>query len=248
MIITKELPENRGNDCMASFRQTLLPPDMDIIRSTPLLKEMPENDLCRLLDESSLVDLASGKRLFVRGEQASSVYLVLDGGVKIYRDGPDNKQAVIEILTRGELIAEAAIFLGKGYLTSAEIIGDSRLLEIPSKTLMSLLQQNNGLAIQMMEMLSKRQCELVFQIEQIKARSTSQRLGEFLLKLCVEDHGPAALKLPYNKSTIAACLGMKPESLSRAMIKLKNYGVSVKHYDVALSDVAVLKKFCSSGI
>ena len=58
---------------------------------------------------------------------------------------------------------------------------------------------------------------------------------------------PAVLRLPYNKSTIAASLGMKPESLSHAMSKLKTYGVSVKSYDVILSDIAVLKRFCGSG-
>lgn len=240
-------PQNTSNVCRANFMQTSLPDDMDVIRRTPLLTEMPENDLNRLLDESSFVNYPCGERLFLRGEQASSIYLILDGGVKIYRGTPEGKQAVIEILTRGELIAEAAIFLGQGYLTSAEIVSDTRLLEIPSSTLLSLLQDNTDLAMRMLGMLSQRQSELVFHIEQIKVRSAPQRLGEFLLSLCAEKRGPAALILPYNKSNIAASLGMKPESLSRAMSKLKTYGVSIKNYDVMLSDIAVLKKFCESG-
>ncbi|MCK5167013.1 MAG: Crp/Fnr family transcriptional regulator [Rhodospirillaceae bacterium] len=247
MFIAQEFTNDEMKVCREDFTQTLLPEDMDIIQHTPLLAEMSEDDLNRILDESSLVNLPCGERLFLRGEQVSSIYLILDGGVKIYRDAPKGKQAVIEILTRGELIAEEAIFLGQGYPTSAEIISDTRLLEIPSSTLLSLLQENNDLAIRMLGRLSQKQCELVFHIEQIKNHSASQRLGEFLLSLCVEKRGPAVLRLPYNKLTIAASLGMKPESLSRAMSKLKTYGVSVKSYDVILSDIAVLRRFCVNG-
>lgn len=246
-MITQNMTAQKTEVLGAGFMPEFLPEDMKIIKRTPLLKDMPKSQLNRLLDESSLVSFPLGKRLFLRGEQASSIYLVLDGGVKIYRDTPEGKQAVIEVLMRGEIVAEAAIFLGQGYLTSAEMVSDARLLEIPSNTLLSLLHDNSDLAILMLAMLSKRQSELVLHIEQIKARSTSQRLGEFLLSLCTEKRGPAALTLPYNKSTLAASLGMKPESLSRAMSKLKSYGVSVKSYDIALSDIGMLKRYCENG-
>jgi hypothetical protein len=81
---------------------------------------------------------------------------------------------------------------------------------------------------------------LVQQVEQLKAQSGVQRVAEFLASLCQIDHGPAMIALPYDKVLIAARLGLKPESLSRAFAKLRTIGVEVSASHVAIRDVARL--------
>ncbi len=54
--------------------------------------------------------------------------------------------------------------------------------------------------------------------------------------------------LPYDKSLIAMQLGMKPESFSRALAKLRILGVRTERNKVSLSDVAKLLAFCESGV
>jgi len=48
--------------------------------------------------------------------------------------------------------------------------------------------------------------------------------------------------LPYDKVLIAARLGLKPESLSRAFAKLRSFGVSVHAEHVTVNDVAKLRR------
>jgi len=225
----------------------LLPKDLELIRRTPLLMDIPEGDMQALLRASSVHEYPRNKLLFLRGEPAEHIYLLLEGWVKVYRDTPDGEQTVIGILKPGETVAEAAIFLGRDYPASAEVVSDSRLLEIPSEALLGLLRADGELAIRMLGTLSQRLRGLVLHIEQIQARSTPQRLGDFLLNLSDVRKGPAVIELPYDKSLIAARLGMKPESLSRALAKLRQHGVTTNGHEIKLENVLSLRAYCDSS-
>lgn len=221
--------------------------ELQIIKRTPLLMNLPDGILKHLLDKSRVVDYPQNKLLFLRGDPADRIYLLLDGWVKIFRDTPEGEQTVIGVLKPGETVAEAAIFLGKDYPASAEVVSEARLLEIPAEDFLNLIREDGEVGIRMLGTLSHRMRGLILHIEQIQARSTPQRLGEFLLGLCSEKQGSVSIDLPYDKSLVAARLGMKPESLSRALAKLRSYGVTTVGHKVELGDIAKLREFCSSN-
>ena len=88
---------------------------------------------------------------------------------------------------------------------------------------------------------------LVEQIEQIKLLSASQRIADFLVRLCPIREGSCTIDLPYEKALIASRLGMKPESLSRALAKLRPLGVSVDREQVSIVDVDLLVRHVEAG-
>ena len=55
------------------------------------------------------------------------------------------------------------------------------------------------------------------------------------------------VNLPYEKALIAKRLGMTPESLSRALFKLRPLGVSVNQENVSIADVAALRRYVTMG-
>lgn len=221
--------------------------DMEIFRRNPLFGGLPDATLDSILKESHVVEHPRGKLLFLRGEPAEWFYLLLDGWVKVFRDTPDGEQTVITIIKPGETMAEAAIFFGSDYPASAEVVDDARLIEIPAAALINQIRDNGALALKLLGTMSMRMRHLVRHIEQLQARSTSQRLGNFLLTLCETEEGSAVIKLPYDKSLIAARLGMKPESLSRALAKLKAVGVTSRGHTVQMASVGDLREFCQGG-
>ena len=224
--------------------KTLTARDMEIIHNAPLFAGLPDNMLERLLAMAGVVEHSRGKLLFLRGQPAKRIYLLLGGWVKIFRDTTDGEQTVIAVLKPGETIAEAAIFLGWDYPASAEVVDDARLLDIPAKPFLKLLREDGDFALKLLGDLSIRLRNLVLHIEQLQSRSTPQRLGGFLLGLSEVKEGSALIQLPYDKSLVAARLGMKPESLSRALAKLKKYGVDTKGNEVRISDVVRLRGYC----
>ena len=55
------------------------------------------------------------------------------------------------------------------------------------------------------------------------------------------------MRLPYDKRLLAGRLGMKPESLSRALGKLREIGVNDREGTITISDISELRAFCLEG-
>lgn len=81
---------------------------------------------------------------------------------------------------------------------------------------------------------------LVQHVERLKSHTAAQRIADFLLSLCGDKTGNCTVILPYDKVLIAAWLGMKPESLSRAFRRLKNYGVMIQKDHAIIDSVELL--------
>ena len=119
----------------------------------------------------------------------------------------------------------------------------SRILKIDAANLRRAVIAEPQLAFDMLAAASTRLRQLVDEIEQLKARSGPQRVADFFVKQAHAAVGPARLALPYEKALIAARLGMKPESFSRALGKLAELGVVVERDSVTIPDVARLAAF-----
>lgn len=223
------------------------PADWRIVRSTPLFGAMPQDLAQAMIGNHGVRVYEKSAVLFQQGEPANAFFLILDGWVKIYRLTPDGNEAVVGVFRRGETFAEAAIFLSGRYPVSAEVVVTSRLLRIDGELLRRRIREQPDLALSMLASCSHHLKFLVEQIEQIKLLSAPQRLADFLVRLCSCQSGGCTIELPYEKSLIASRLGMKPESLSRALAKLKPMGVVVDRDHVQIADVAALHEFVEAG-
>jgi CRP-like cAMP-binding protein len=181
--------------------------------------------------------------LFQQGNPAKAFYIVIDGWVKLYRLSLSGEEAVIHILTEGESFAEAVAFTGVNYPATAEAVSDTRVVGIAADHIVRCIRESPDIALAMIASTSQHLHHLVQQIEGRKAQSGVHRVAEFLASLAPVDHGSCVIALPYDKLLIAARLGVKPESLSRAFGKLRSVGVAVHATHIAISDVARLRQF-----
>jgi CRP-like cAMP-binding protein len=222
--------------------------DWQIVRSTPLFGTMPKEVTVRLVGSSGPKIYEKGALLFQQGDPANAFYVILDGWVKIARLTPEGGEAVVGMFRRGETFAEAAMFLGGRYPANAEVVTPSRLLKIDGDNLRRNIRENSDLALCMLASASHHLKFLVEQIEQIKLLSAPQRIADFLIQQCRTRCGSCVVVLPYEKALIASRLGMKPESFSRAIGRLRKLGVSVDHEFVSISDVGTLIAFVEKSI
>jgi len=213
------------------------------VRSHPLFQGLSEADTQGVVSGATVKAYPKGYVLFTREEPVDYFYFVFDGWVKVFRETIDGGEAVIGIFTRGETLAEAMAFIGGSYPASAEVVEDAKILPIRSANFVHYLKENPEVGLTMLSSLSKRMHHLVGEIESLKTRTASQRVAQFLLRLCPTDVGEAVISLPYDKSVVSARLGIQPESLSRILARLRKYGVRTEREKVVISDVGILERY-----
>jgi CRP-like cAMP-binding protein len=93
---------------------------------------------------------------------------------------------------------------------------------------------------------SARRCqELRDHIEQLTLHSAEQRVGRFLLQLRFSTSpGGKDIMLPFDKSLIAAYLGIKPETLSRVFQTFHKRGFTVERSHLTIPFRQALCEYC----
>jgi CRP/FNR family transcriptional regulator, dissimilatory nitrate respiration regulator len=217
--------------------------DRSIALQALLFRNLPEDIALGLLAPAAVREYARGEAIFLQGDSADFIGVVMDGWVKLFRVKPNGAEAVIGIFTRGNSFGEAPAVMEGTFPVSATAVTDCRLLMVRAAPLIELMARNPAVTRAILAATLTHLHGLVHQIEQLKGQSGAQRLAEFLVSLTPVQTGPCTLTLPYDKSLVAARLGMQPESLSRALARLRGLGVSVPQNQVVIEDVAVLRAF-----
>lgn len=185
--------------------------------------------------------------LFLQGEPARHFYVVLDGWTRLFRTAADGQETTVAVFARGDSFAEAASFAEGTYPVSAEAAEDARLLVVPAESFVVRLRRTPQLAVNMLASMSRHLRGLVQEIEQRSVKSAAQRLGAFLLRRCPPQAQRAEIGFPSEKALVAARLGMRPETLSRALAALRPVGVCVSGRRVTVSDVGSLRRYAEDG-
>lgn len=221
--------------------------DVELLRRGPLFAGLSEKSLEKLIQGATVKAYAKGKMLFQQGDPAAHFYILLNGRVKLFRLTPDGDEAILGLFSQGDCLAEVFLFMSERYPASAEVLEAVRLLQVPSEPFKQRVCNEPAIMSNFLAALSLHLHNLTIQVQQLQVRTSTQRVADFLLKLCPVREGAAVVALPYDKSLIATQLGMKPESFSRALAKLRILGVHTERHKVSLSDVAALHSFCESG-
>ncbi len=230
---------------------TLQPRTEQFLRSLLFFSGLPENDVRTFLDAGTIHSYSKNQHLYFHGDRAETLFIVLGGCVKTYSQTIEGEESVIALVTKGNMVGEAAIFDGAIYPFSACATEECEVFELNAALLKSHAKTNPELAVKIMSILADEVIDLQHGKEQMAIMSAPQRVGCMLLKLSSDMIGKGGtFTLPYDKSLAASNLGIKPETFSRALKELKDYGVSVKGSEVTIENFERLSEHscvhCSS--
>ena len=218
-----------------------------IAKSSFLIKSLPSDYQDIVLKFSNLSTTQKGKTLFLQGDPAQFIKIVIEGWVKISRISPSGNEAIVDVFKAGDSFGEAVVFQGGEYPVTAIAVTECKILSIPRSTLLDALKSDPEVSFAVIGSIFGHLHSLVSQLHQLKALNGTQRVARFLLDLCESDSGKCVVTLPFDKLLIAGKLGMKPESLSRSFSRLKKIGVQIDHNHATISDVGRLRSYTDRG-
>jgi CRP/FNR family transcriptional regulator len=176
--------------------------------------------------------------IFSKGQKAEGFYLASEGRVKIYQADPLGKERIIKLIRPGEVFGEAAVFLNRGYPANALAVTGASALFWPAAGFRSLLKDDPDLSLALIGLLTEKLSHFASLVSS-SLKEAVPRTAEYLLLLPHQDGRP---ELPSSKYLTAQALGMTPESLSRALGRLKRAGLIAENPRLTVIDRPGLAK------
>jgi CRP/FNR family transcriptional regulator len=172
--------------------------------------------------------ISAGTILFQRGEPCRGLYILLDGGVEIYRSTSSGREQVLHTERPVQSVAELPLFDGGEYPASARTTEQSTLLFLTQDDFQRLYIQHPEIATALIQNLGTRLRKMVRLIEKISLKDVPSRVAASLLDFA-EASGPLAdgmsFELPRTQTQLAHELATSRESVARALAALRKEGV-----------------------
>jgi len=193
------------------------------------------------LSRSAIVHtVAVGTVLFEQGATPTFQYLVLAGSAHLFGRSREGREVVIEIARPGDLVIPAAVVTRSPYLLGARVLEPSRFLLIEADAFRAAAAEEPELAQVLVASLAGQFRRMVRQFKNLKLRSSTERVGSYILALSRAQKSPDRVVLPYEKNLIASELGMTRESFSRTLSALQDDGIAVQGDTILIVDAARL--------
>ena len=221
--------------------------DVNRLKENLFFGSLPEEVLEHVVSNSRTIDAQEGDIIFHQGENAHSVYCIVEGVVKLTVSAVNGETVVVELFHAGDSFAEALAFREATYPVSAVALQVSRIIAVPKYLIQSKLRSNPDAYPAVVTAAYSHLHRLVHQIEQLKAASGTQRVAGFILALAEGHEDGTEFHIPYEKQTIASMLGIKPETLSRAFRRLEEHGLIVRGQNARIVNHTAVEKYLNEG-
>ena len=175
--------------------------------------------------------------LFQQGEAVyrmespfKSIFSIQSGSIKTETCSHDGAKIITGFYFTGDLFGLDAVG-DKTYSHDAIALEPTRVCELPFEQLQSACTDLPKLQCKLFQLLGKRVRVVNEKLECGHTMVAEGRVLKFLQYLAQnrELGRDGIIKLPMTKEDIASYLNMRPESLSRALAKLKQKGIICKH-------------------
>jgi CRP-like cAMP-binding protein len=202
------------------------------LKSAPLFADLSSAQLQQLATVAERIDLDAGVTIFTQGEPADAFYLLLAGGVRVFKALDDGRTATLRHVRPGETFGES-VLATRQYPAHTVTTERSVLLRLPTASFRSLLAGDPDLALAIIGRMAELLLLLNSRVEELLL-PVPARLARYLLALCQEQlrlppdepvAGPRICRLPTSKRELASRLGTVPETLSRTLDRFKRAGV-----------------------
>jgi CRP/FNR family cyclic AMP-dependent transcriptional regulator len=181
-------------------------------------------DIKLICDEREIADFNKKYILYTEGQKTRSVYYILKGKIKTYKNSDDGKEFITNIYTIGDFLGYNAILENTNQTEFAEIIEDATVMMIPAENFMSLLTSDAQVAKQFIHMISKNISEKEDRLVNIAYNSLRKKVAYALIQVLEKyrnDNNNNEIS-ELSRETLAQITGVATESLIRTFADFKS--------------------------
>ncbi len=190
------------------------------------------DDELRLLDNAKVVrQYRPGEVIYHQGDPCRGIHCFESGLVGIRKIDADGNSILLGLAYPGDTLGYRSFLVGEDHGASAEALRPSTICFINSATVSTLLNHNPALGLRFLQTAARELGAAEERILQSVTLSVRARFAHLLLVLkeryaTTAKNGTLELELPLARQDLAAMIGIRPETMSRAIRQLEEDGVA----------------------
>jgi CRP/FNR family cyclic AMP-dependent transcriptional regulator len=131
---------------------------------------------------SKILEYRKGQVIYSREELSTSLYLVIDGKVKVCRTSECGRQVVVDIYRTDEFFGETAFLDSHLRDERAAALEDTKLMSWTIVEIEDIATRSPRLAIALLQILAQRSIEFGHRLESFSADTIARRLARALVR------------------------------------------------------------------
>jgi CRP/FNR family transcriptional regulator len=222
------------------------------LKRTKLFEALDETTVRALAERAVERRFQKDEVLFVAGEEASGLYVIVEGAVRAFRVSLDGREQVIHVERAGATIAEVPVFDDGTYPSTAAAEEDATVLFINKRDVRHVCLEHPEITLAALKVLAGRLRRCAELVEALSLREVGQRLARFLLaearRSGTRTENGSSINLTQTNQQIAARIGSVREVVSRAFTRLQHDGlIIVEGRRLIIPDETALESFAGQG-
>ena len=200
---------------------------------------LSESTLKELVQTAVWRSYEAGEIIFLEGEQASGLYFLQSGWVKVVKSSLAGREQVLRFMEPGDTFNEIVVFANLANPATAIALETAETWILPRQALSHTLRQNPDFAQHAIAKMAERVLHLVNLVADLSLRPVTGRLARLISDGAVDD----VLARPrwYTQTELAARLGTVPDVVQRALRQLEHDGlIQVERHQIRILDAAAL--------
>jgi CRP/FNR family transcriptional regulator, cyclic AMP receptor protein len=197
--------------------------------TSPLLApSKPLEDPLAYLPCSTIVEYRKGQMIYNQDQPSSSIYLVIDGKVKVSRLADDGHQVVVDIYQTDEFFGESGFLNLPQRTEQAMALETARLMTWTTDQIEEIVMKRPKLAIALLQILVQRTMEFGHRIESFSVDNISRRLARSLIRfserLGTPEEDGSVRMVPFTHELLSQYVGTSREIVTHYMNHFRRQG------------------------
>lgn len=191
-------------------------------RALPILHEAPPQFAREFQQAAFYARIPAGKDVFLEGDRAEAIALLLSGAVRVYKIGETGREITLYRFGEGEscILTANAILNQQTFPAIATVEQDAEAVMIPSATFREWVQRYELWRSFVFDLLSQRLAAVMALVDEVAFRRMDARLAAFLVERSLRQR---PLRITHQE--IAAELGSSREVISRLLADFASRGL-----------------------
>jgi len=177
---------------------------------------------------STIVEYRKGQLIYNQDQPSTSVYLVIDGKVKVSRLADDGRQVVVDIYQGDEFFGESAFLNLPHRSEQATALENTKLMAWTTSEIEDIVTKRPRLAVALLQILVQRTIDFTHRIESFSVDNIARRLARSLIRfserLGAPDEDGSVRMVPFTHELLSQYVGTSREIVTHYMNQFRRQG------------------------